>query len=315
MSRSLRAIFGVMATASILTGAVGCDKRAASKDTSAPAPRRTNLSGKPTALFLIFGDKGDPRVLPVATLAGGKVVPIQLDAAGWRVFDGMYFREGTRLPVYRDGHTTSDAVVRRGMWEGKDALYKLPGCQALRPLAAATVQGAESAQMPVMLELLGTSAPLAVAPKRADVMPADADSARALADRGAQHAGLTKAQRGELDLNVKAIATGATARPTLLVSWMERNGGAGGKPRHIFLLGDAGATGSYSTSYSYVATDSSPEFRRLLDHVDLTGDGVDEVVLEGWRNAGDSFLVVLGYQNGKWRELARSGTSWCADKT
>ena len=302
-----------MTAASILTGAVGCDKRAASDDVDTPPPRRTSLAGRPTALFLIFGDKGDPRVLPVATLTAGKVTPIQLDAAGWRVFDGMYFREGTKLPVYRDGHTTSDAVVRRGMWEGKDALYKLPGCTALRPLAAATVQGAESAQMPVMLELLGTSAPLAVSPVRPAPSAADLDSARALADRGAQHEGLTRAARGELDLNVKAIATGATTQPTLVVSWMERGGGIGGKARHIFLLGDATPNGGYATSFTYAASDTAAEFRRLVDHVDLTGDGVDEVVLEGWRNGGDSYLVVLGFQNGKWRELARSGTSWCAD--
>jgi hypothetical protein len=47
--------------------------------------------------------------------------------------------------------------------------------------------------------------------------------------------------------------------------------------------------------------------------VDLTGDGVDEIVLEGWRNGGDSFLVVMKYGNGKWHEIARGVNSWCAD--
>ena len=59
--------------------------------------------------------------------------------------------------------------------------------------------------------------------------------------------------------------------------------------------------------------DSAPEFRRLIDHVDLTGDGVDELVLEGWRAGSDTYLVIMKYEGRRWREVARGGTSWCAD--
>jgi hypothetical protein len=51
----------------------------------------------------------------------------------------------------------------------------------------------------------------------------------------------------------------------------------------------------------------------LIDHADITGDGVDELLLEGWRNGGDSYLLFLRFTNGKWSEMARGGTSWCAD--
>ena len=61
------------------------------------------------------------------------------------------------------------------------------------------------------------------------------------------------------------------------------------------------------------AEDSLPEFRRLIDHADITGDGVDELLLEGWENGGDSYLLFLRFTNGKWREMARGATSWCAD--
>jgi hypothetical protein len=61
------------------------------------------------------------------------------------------------------------------------------------------------------------------------------------------------------------------------------------------------------------ADDSLPEFRRYIDHADITGDGVDELLLEGWENGGDSFLLFLRYTNGRWREMARGETSWCGD--
>jgi hypothetical protein len=62
-----------------------------------------------------------------------------------------------------------------------------------------------------------------------------------------------------------------------------------------------------------VPQDTVREYRRLIDHLDLTGDGVDEIVLEGWHTGSDSFLVFLHYHDGHWREIARGATSWCGD--
>ena len=57
---ALRAIFGSVVTAGILSLAAACDKPAPLKGT------QTSLATKPNVLFLLFGDKGDPRLLPVA---------------------------------------------------------------------------------------------------------------------------------------------------------------------------------------------------------------------------------------------------------
>ncbi|MBC7672851.1 MAG: hypothetical protein H7247_10575, partial [Polaromonas sp.] len=105
----LRAIFGSVALASILSLAAGCDKRAASKPR---APEQTSLANKPRALFLVFGDGADPRVLPVAMLHDGKITPIRLDGDGWRNFDRLYFGADSKLPVYQDGVQLGDAVIR-----------------------------------------------------------------------------------------------------------------------------------------------------------------------------------------------------------
>ena len=92
----------------------------------------------------------------------------------------------------------------------KHRLYKLPNCRSLRPLAAATV---DSAPTNVMLELLATSDPLAVPALRPKQVPADIDTARALARRVAQHEGFTNTARSELDEVLSSFYdTGATLR-------------------------------------------------------------------------------------------------------
>ncbi|MEO6525393.1 MAG: hypothetical protein ABIP93_02080 [Gemmatimonadaceae bacterium] len=302
----LRAIFGLWALASILMVGAACDNAAE----TAEIVHHTSLANKPNVIFLLFGDRSDPRLLPVATSIDGQVTPIALDAQEWRDFDHLYLRSGTPVSLYRDGRPDGEATVRRGMWEGSTPLYKLPACRALKPLAAILPRPNETRE--VMLERIASSEPLTPAPLRAPIAKRTLDSARALALRVSQREGITKKSRAELDLAVSAISTGSTAWPTLVASFMERGGGIQGKPRHLFVLADSGS-GGYEPSFVHTAGDSMPEFRRFIDHADITGDGVDELLMEGWKNGGDSYLLFMRYTNGKWVEMARGGTSWCAD--
>jgi hypothetical protein len=302
----LRAIFGVAALASILTVAAGCDKNAE----TAEVVHLTSLANKPNVVFLLFGDRNDPRLLPVATSIEGQVAPVSLDARGWKDFDHLYFRPGTPLSIYRDGKPDGDALIRRGMWNDSGPLYKLPRCRALKPLAAVAPRGSEGRE--VMLERIATSEPLAAPGIRAPIPRSALDSARAVAFRVAQREGLTRNARAGLDLAVSAISTGATNSPTLVASYMERGGGIHGHPRHLFLLADLTARG-YAPTFVHMADDSLPEFRRLIDHADVTGDGVDELLLEGWANGGESYLLFFRFVDGRWVEMARGETSWCAD--
>ena len=304
----LRAIFGHAVVAGILILAAGCDKQAA------PVRRATlsSLAGKPTTLFLLFGDRSDPRLLPVGLVSSGKIAPITLDSAGWHAFDNTYFGAGSPVSLYKDGLATTPATVRRGMWTDSDVLYKLPGCHSLRPLAAVSMPAGDANAGPTV-EMLASSAPFPAAPVRSVPSAEDLDSATAFAARAAQRAGLTKSERDELELRVQAIPTGATTRPTLVVAYSEKGSTGGASGRQVFGLADFGVD-SYAGTYSHVASDSAPEFRRVIDHLDLTGDGMDEIILEGWGDRSESFLVVLQFTGGKWREVARSTSSWCADE-
>lgn len=310
VARGLRAIFGSAIVASILAAAVGCDKRAQGEALAEPMRLQTSLAGKPTVLFLLFGDPDDPRLLPVATIGHGHVTAITLDADGWRKFDELYFKPGAQVAIYQDGAAIGNAVVRRGMWDGSAPLYKLPGCRALRPLAAARLELVPA--VTTTLELLGTSDPVPPAAMHPAVTTADLDSARDVAARVGQRAGLTSSARNELQLTVHALYTGVSSRPTLAATYMEKGSGSGSHPRHVFALSDSTASG-YAPTFLHAPKDSVPEFRRLIDHLDLTGDGVDEIVLEGWKSDGDSFPIIMKYINGEWHEIARGAKNWCAD--
>jgi hypothetical protein len=306
VTRQLRAIFGVAGLATILTATAGCDKQAE----TAEVVHRTSLANRPNVVFLLFGDQSDPRVMPVVTTIEGQVTPVSLDARGWRDFDHIYFRPGTPLSLYRDGRPDGEGKIRRGMWDASGPLYKLPGCHSVKPLAALLPRPSESDE--VMLERIASSEPLAHAPDRGPVSPSALDTARAIALAVSQREGITRNARAGLDLAVFAIHAGATRAPTLIASYMERGGGIQGRPRHLFVLADSTA-GGYAPTFVHSADDSLPEFRRYIDHADITGDGVDELLLEGWKNGGDSFLLFLRHTNGKWREMARGESSWCAD--
>jgi hypothetical protein len=305
-ARLLRAIFGVAVLGSILTVTAGCDKNIE----PAEVVHRTSLANKPNVVFLLFGDNSDPRILPVATVIDGQVAPVSLEPQGWRQFDHIYFRPGTPLSLYRDGRSDGEGVIRRGMWDASGPLYKLPRCSSVKPLAALTPREFESGE--VMLERIATSDPLAPPAERDPVPRSAIDTARAIALKVSQHEGITRKARAKLDLATVAIRTGATRAPTLVMSYMERGGGIQGHPRHLFIIADSTA-GGFAPSFIHSADDSLPEFRRYIDHADITGDGVDELLLEGWENGGDSFLLFLRYTNGRWREMARGETSWCAD--
>jgi len=305
-ARQLRAIFGVAVLASILTAATGCDKHAE----TAEVVHRTSLANRPNIVFLLFGDQNDPRLMPVVTTIEGQVAPVSLDTQGWRDFDHIYFRPGTPLSLYRDGRPDGQGAIRRGMWDSTGPLYKLPGCHAVKPLAALVPRLSSSSE--VMLERIATSEPLAPAPDRGPVPPSALDTARAIALKVSQREGITRNARAGLDLAVFAIHTGATRAPTLIASYMERGGGIQGRPRHLFVLADS-TTSGFTPTFVHSADDSLPEFRRYIDHADINGDGVDELLLEGWKNGGDSFLLFLRYTGGRWSEMARGESTWCAD--
>ena len=53
------------------------------------------------------------------------------------------------------------------------------------------------------------------------------------------------------------------------------------------------------------------EFQRLVNHVDVNGDGTDEIIVEAWKYGSDNDLVVLSFKAGRWQEVLRVKQDWC----
>jgi hypothetical protein len=306
--------------------ALGCDKArelaGESKGAQAaetPVADRLDLSSHPGILFKIYGERDDPRMIPVGVMRGGAIETISLGAAGWKQFDALYNKIGTRYTVYGTGRAIGAAKIRQGMWDaGGDPLYTLPSCELLTPQAAVTLEGGIGPSYTV--SLFASSKALRSAPA-ATMSQAEASRiAKNLALEVASSAGISEAELSRLDMNASAIATGVGDSPTIIATFVDHRSdeqsSAGERTSHIMLIADRppGAS-AYRTSFTHTLNGdaSGGEFRRYVDHLDVAGDGVTEIVLEGWKYGGDTFLMFMQYKNGAWTELYRARSSWCLD--
>jgi hypothetical protein len=308
--------------------ATGCDKAKAflQAGQAAGPPRippgeEMNLASHPVILFQIFGETGDARMVPVATISGGKLKAIQLTAENWQKFDAEYLRHGKSYTIYQDGHTSGTAEVRQGMWERTgNPLYTLPGCHTLTPLAAVRAN-ALRVRNDFTLEMLASNGTLGVSRAPQPMAPAEiARIARGVAVEVAQAAGIKPQVLDSLDFHAVSFPSGATKSNTIVASFIdpsaEKSSSTGARTTHILLVADKDSAGAWRASFAHRINGplAAAAFRRYFDHLDLTGDGVDEIILEGWTYGGDTFLTVLGWKNGKWSEVYRARSNWCLDE-
>ena len=296
---------------------LGSSERSA--EAAVPPSPTLDLSERPDILFQVFGERDDPRMIPIAAIQHGAIKPIELTEDGWRTFDSLYTRSGANYTLYRDGQKAGTVQVRQGMWEKPDEpLYTLPNCNRLTPLASVGVQS--PGDIGFTLELMAGSASLGrTSAGASSVSEAINATGRVIANKAATESGVEQARLEALNFRALAIPTGSGAQPTIMATYINEQADADagtGTVVHVFVLGDANAQGVYSTSFAHVANApaSRAEYRRYVDHLDVTGDGVDEIVLEGWKSGGDTYLMILGFRDGQWTEVFRGRPSWCLDQ-
>lgn len=318
----------VALVATILTAAAGCDKAngaalpavAAAASAAVPGGDTTDLRDRPHILYQVFGERDDPRILPVAVLAEGRIAPLVLSDAGWQQFDSLYHAPGAQYTIYQDGRAAGWARVTRPMWDERgEPLYSLPRCRQLTPLAAARVK----APPPVgyLVEHVATDAPLGGAAPARRVRRTSGDSylgeARAVARQVTEALGIESSSLAALDFRASAVHTGAGEAPTLVISYIDPTGGAGSAAQatHLFVLAERTAEG-YAPTYTRLVRPHSArsDYRRYVDHLDLTGDGVDELILEAWSSGRESYMLILQYRDGRWAEVFQGRPSWCLDR-
>ena len=321
----------LLATTLIL--ALGCDKArqlatgrtddsTAAAEPQGPPAARLDLSTHPDILFQVYGERDDPRMIPVGVLRNGRLEQIELGGlTGWKQFDAVYGKPGASYTVYDDGRAVGGATVRQGMWaDGRDPLYTLPNCEVLIPQDAMTLDA--HARPGYTVALFASTRPLRDAPA-AQMAQAEVDRiAREVAGRVATNAGIAGDALAKLDLHAVAVQTGASRSPTIVASLIDpradEQSSSHERTVHLFIVADRGPEGGdYKPTFTHVLDGDAGtgEFRRFVDHLDVAGDGVTELALEGWRFGGDTFLLFLQYRNGAWSELFRGRSNWCLDET
>lgn len=305
-----------------LQGCGGKSKKAQAADAIAPdgAPA-LDLASRPQLLFQVFGDRDNQRMAPLAAVVKGVIRPIGLTPSGWRTLDSLYFSPGAKYPVYNDGVEVGEVVVTRGMWtNGGKTLYPLQGCTVLRPLAAVRIT-IKQARTDQYTELVASSVPLAVRGPFKGTLPSDGEIAATGREFGwgiARTARIPASELDSLDFHARLLITGASSDPTLLVSFIDPNAGdlgpGTGHTTHLFALGEkAGATYEPTYRHSVSGDGKSVEFQRIIDHLDVSGSGVDDLILEAWRYGAENDLLVLSFRAGRWRETVRAKQSYCLD--
>ncbi len=308
--------------ASILMVAAGCDKLKAAAGGSAaasdaPVADALDLTGNPDILFQIFGERGDTRMIPLAALLDGSIRHINLSADGWRQFAAQYEKSGTSYKLYDNGRPVGATTVKQGMWEKPNApLYALPNCRILIPLAAVTLD--TRIELGYTVDLLATSAVLTPPPATSAVSPADLKRiARELGYAIGERQGMSRKAVDGLAFRSFAIPTGATGAATIVASFIDTGAesGAGASAGHIFVIADIKSGGVYSPTYShaFATVTEHDEYRVYLNHLDLTGDGVQEILVEARQVGGGAAVAALSYQNGSWQEVFRSRSGWCLE--
>jgi hypothetical protein len=309
--------------ATILMVAAGCDKLksvAGGAASAAPAPvvDPLDLSQHPDILFQVFGEKGDTRIIPLAVLRDGTIKPINLSAEGWHQFAAQYEKAGTSYQLYDNGRNAGTATVKQGMWEKASApLYKLPNCESLIPLATVTLK--TSADLGYTVDLLASSADIAP-PAAGPALTAEELKrlAREMGYRVGDGEGISRKAVDGLEFRSFGVFTGATDAPTVIASFIDAGseGGTDAQSRHIFVIADK-KNGEYAPTFSHAfsAASDNDEYRVYLNHLDLTGDGVQEILIEARQVGGGAAVAVLSYQNGGWSEVFRSRSGWCLDSS
>ena len=312
--------------ATILTVATGCDKLKAAGGLSAPDPAAPvadalDLTRKPDILFQVFGEKDDTRMIPLAALVDGSIKQINLSGDGWRQFAAQYEKSGTTYRLYDDGRDVGTAKVRQGMWEKANApLYTLPNCSVLIPLAAVTLQ--TKIELGYTVDLLASSAEIPAGNAGTPLPAAELEEiARAmgyLVGSRASSGSISRKAIDGLDFRSFAVHTGATTSPTVVASFIDPGSESldeGTTRGHIFVIADRQGDGSYAPTFSHAFSGSTAnaEYRVYLNHLDLTGDGVQEILVEARQVGGGASVTALSYQNGQWQEVFRSRSGWCLD--
>jgi hypothetical protein len=268
-----------------------------------PPPRVTSPPGVPVVIFAVKKyDAAVPvQMEPVVIISGGKYTPPPLDdEAGAKKFTDNYFRPGRTYSVIFGGGQAGNLSVVKNVE---------PGCVGI----TAEVQAQTSVRLGGAVQALATGSDKIGAGEGSRRAPTEAERAAAL-----EVARAVYGQRG-----VGAALVNKMKTENLTATDLDRDGkfdlvgsfqiDAGNYLMHnLFVIFEPLAGGKYKAAWNWYHKGAEGEYedRKLVDAVDLDGDGTAEVVAEGHYYESNDY-VIYKRQAGVWKPIYKGGGGGC----
>ncbi len=266
------------------------------------------MKSEPPLLFRVVPtENGGARIFPIAAGTGSGVQMLRLSDRAWREFDVAYFRSGKSIPIVREGRRAGELRILRGMWDPTvQASEAFEGCAIVIPAAIGLYSGGDNGELAVIRPdslvrgVQPANVEQAIANINTLVAPSQGISMTELANYRRRAFSVPNRETG-FESVVAIYDDPATLPPEKRT-----------RPRQLIVVLDKSPYG-YRPSFTF-ATKAGPTDEpawRLLDWVDLTGDGTPELVFGLDMPEAKLSTIVVGYSAGEWRELMRRGEGRC----
>jgi hypothetical protein len=256
-----------------------------------------------TVLFAVEKYETNVTMEPVVIYERGAYAkPPVDDEAGAQAFTREFFRAGRQFRLLSGGGDAGTVTVKKAME---------PGCVFL----AAEVSVETQTRLGGRVQALATDSSTLGRGASSRRAPTDAERARAVELARAAYAknGVSAAFIGKMEVaNLTATDLDRDGREELIGSFViEKKSETAGDAWTLFLIIEPEGN-ALKTAWEWFHHGFEGEYadRRYVDQVDLDGDGVGEVVVEGTYYESNDY-VIYKKQQGRWRPVYQGGGGGC----
>lgn len=262
-------------------------------------------AAEPTVVFAVSRYEARTSIDPVVLVRGGRYTAPPLggdtkaEAAAYDGFIKSFYRPGRKYRVLFGGGEAGTVEVLK---------YEEPGCVGLEATATAQTE----VRLGVQVNALATNS--AKLGKAAGVRRAPTEAERAaaleLARRGLRRHKVSEARVGRMEVNnLTALDLNADGRAELVGSFLVK--GEFGVEDALFLVAEPGVDDyAVTLDWFHHGREADAQYRRLVDALDLDGDGTTEIVAQGAYYEGHDYIIYKRAR-GAWREVYRGGGGGC----
>lgn len=273
------------------------------------APRRTSGNSGATVIFAVSQNEGEAQLEPIVVINRGRYAQPPVGGLNPKEsaqavrnekrFIADYFRAGREYRLLFGGGEAGSLNVKN---------YIEPGCVGMT--ASATVQtpvklGGEVLALATDSATLGRGKGMRRAPTEQERARALELARNALKSNRVAASRISKMETN----NLTAMDLNGDGKDELIGSFSIK--GEWGIESSLFLIAEPSGGGfKPALSWYHYGSEAEVQFRRLVDAVDLDGDGVAEVIAGGSYYESNDYLIYKKV-GGRWRVVYQGGGGGC----